>query len=74
MAEGGAGGPARGRMTLEALVALLVCPGCRGELERELDDRAAICGLICRPCGRRYPVIDGVPRLVLEESAPLRAR
>lgn len=47
------------------LRALLVCPKCRAELE----DHAA--GLACQTCRRVYPVIDGVPRMVPEESRKL---
>ena len=47
-----------------ALLAILACPNCddRPPLE-EKDDR-----LICRKCGRAYPVVDGIPHL-LPESA-----
>lgn len=48
-----------------ALRALLVCPRCRGELE-DHDD-----GLACLACRRLYPVIQGVPRMVPEESRRL---
>ena len=47
------------------LRAALVCPLCRGELE---DAPQA---LICRPCRRRFPILQGIPRLVLEESEKL---
>lgn len=47
---------------------LLVCPDCRGEL----DDRAD--GLVCAACRWRYPVIDGVPRMVPEERVRLREK
>ncbi|MCP4809839.1 MAG: Trm112 family protein [Proteobacteria bacterium] len=46
--------------------ALLVCPKCRGELH-DLPE-----GLVCRPCKRLYPVVRGVPRLVLEEAVKLK--
>ena len=42
---------------------LLRCPVCRGRLS---DERAA---LACSDCGRRYPVEDGIPRL-LDDSVP----
>jgi uncharacterized protein YbaR (Trm112 family) len=42
--------------------ALLVCPGCRGEL----DDLEA--GLRCGACRVVYPVVAGVPWLVPEHA------
>ncbi|MCK6521529.1 Trm112 family protein [Myxococcota bacterium] len=46
------------------LRALLVCPGCRGEL---LDHAA---GLVCVECARLYPVLGGVVSFAPEESRP----
>ena len=46
--------------------ALLVCPLCGGELVDRED------GLVCAPCRRLWPVIDGVPRMVPEEAVKLR--
>jgi uncharacterized protein YbaR (Trm112 family)/SAM-dependent methyltransferase len=40
----------------------LVCPVCRGRLSGNGE-------LVCGRCGRRYPVVDGIPRL-LDESLP----
>jgi uncharacterized protein YbaR (Trm112 family) len=39
---------------------LLVCPSCRGEL----DDGPGV--LTCRSCEVSYPVVEGVPYLVVE--------
>jgi uncharacterized protein YbaR (Trm112 family) len=41
--------------------ALLVCPKCRGELDRSGAD------LSCGPCRITFPVVDGIPRMVPEE-------
>ncbi|MCS7234650.1 MAG: Trm112 family protein [Armatimonadota bacterium] len=41
---------------------LLACPACRGRLSEE-DDR-----LVCCSCGRRYPVREGIPVLLVEEA------
>lgn len=46
-----------------ALEEIVRCPVCRGEVA---DEGAA---LRCRRCGRRYPVEDGIPRL-LDGSLP----
>lgn len=53
---------------------LLVCPGCRtrdddGLHVRTLEGTAPV--LICE-CGRRYPVIDGVPILLADAGGLLR--
>lgn len=45
------------------LRALLVCPGCRGELSWT-DEWAQ-----CAACGQRFPIVDGVPVLLLDRSA-----
>ncbi|HET9950252.1 MAG TPA: Trm112 family protein [Candidatus Eisenbacteria bacterium] len=48
----------------EELLAILVCPQCRGDLRY---DRAAE-KLICEACRLRYPVVDGVPVMLPEEA------
>lgn len=42
---------------------ILRCPACRGELT---DGPAA---LACAACGVTYPVVDGVPVLLVEDDA-----
>lgn len=49
------------------LLAILVCPKCKGELEY----REAEASLICRRCALRYPVRDDIPILLVDESSPL---
>ena len=44
------------------LLDLLVCPVDRGELAPEGS------GLICRSCGRRFPVVDGIPNLLVHDE------
>jgi len=44
------------------VAALVACPVCRGDLSPIADEVA------CSSCGRRYPVVDGVPILVHPES------
>ncbi len=44
------------------LLDLLVCPTCKGELDRLPD------ALGCQPCARRYPIEGGVP-IMLEDPA-----
>jgi uncharacterized protein YbaR (Trm112 family) len=44
------------------LLNLLRCPACesRPELREEGDE------LVCTACERRYPVVNGIPRLVVD--------
>lgn len=46
------------------LVALLVCPKCKGELELESDDSSFCCPV----CRLRYPVREGIPVMLVEEA------
>lgn len=43
------------------VLALLVCPHCKGPLEEAPDE------LRCSRDGRRYPVVEGVPWLTDED-------
>ena len=43
------------------LLALLVCPLDHAELE--LRDS----NLVCTKCGRSYPIVDGIPNMVVDE-------
>ena len=46
------------------LLELLVCPKCRGELtyDREHDR------LVCPACRLRYPIVDEIPVMLVEEA------
>jgi uncharacterized protein YbaR (Trm112 family) len=44
------------------LLELLACPACKTAV-REEGDR-----LVCIQCGRRYPVRDGIPVMLVEEA------
>jgi uncharacterized protein YbaR (Trm112 family) len=46
------------------LLAILVCPACKGGLET-VEEGA---GLICRACRLRYPVRDGIPVMLVDEA------
>ena len=55
-------------MTLSPqLLAILVCPKCKGELEY----REAESSLVCPRCMLRYPVRDDIPIMLLDEASPL---
>lgn len=43
-----------------------VCPKCRGTLASAVD------GLLCRACRARFPVVNGIPVLIDEESSVFR--
>ncbi|MDE2863046.1 MAG: Trm112 family protein [Chloroflexota bacterium] len=43
---------------------LLACPACRAGLNESATE------LTCRACGRRYPIKDGIPQLMLEDAKP----
>lgn len=48
----------------EVLLALLVCPVCHAALAEQGDE------LVCRGCGLRYPVRDGIPIMLPDEATP----
>jgi uncharacterized protein len=49
------------------LLAILVCPRCKGELEyREAPEE-----LVCQACALRYEVRDGIPIMLIDEAKPL---
>ena len=49
------------------LLAVLVCPKCKGELEY----REAQSSLVCARCALRYPVRDDIPVMLIDEATPL---
>lgn len=44
------------------LLAILACPACKADVELK-DGR--IC---CVKCGKKYPIRDGIPVMLIEES------
>ncbi len=49
------------------LLAILVCPRCKGELEY----RAEANELVCRACALVYEVRDDIPIMLVDEAKPL---
>ena len=49
------------------LLAILVCPKCKGELEYRESESA----LICQHCALRYPVREDIPIMLVDEASPL---
>jgi len=52
----------------ERLMDILVCPACHGDVEHK--ERRHV--VVCRACGRRYPVRDGIAVMLLSESTTPR--
>jgi len=46
------------------LAAILVCPVDKSDLSED----EATSHLVCTECGRRYPVQDGIPVMLVEEA------
>lgn len=53
-------------MISQELLDILVCPACKTKVVLE-DDL-----LVCSGCGRRYPIRDGIPVMLIEEGDKLR--
>ena len=51
------------------LLAILVCPQCRGELELTPAED----GLICGKCRLRYEIREDIPIMLIEEAKRLDA-
>ena len=55
-------------MTLsEQLLAILVCPKCKGELDYRPDESR----IVCHSCRLSYPVRDDIPIMLIDEATPL---
>ena len=49
-------------MVSKELLEILACPACKTPVR--LDDTF----IVCDACGRRYPVRDGIPVMLIEEG------
>jgi len=54
-------------MVSEQLLEILRCPACVQEKEGLLD-RPNDSWLVCRDCGRKYPIRDDIPVMLIEEG------
>ncbi len=52
----------------ERLLAILVCPDCKGDVEYK--ERRHV--VLCVACGLRYPVRDGIPVMLVDEATRSR--
>ncbi len=50
----------------QELLAILVCPKCKGDLEYRPSESV----LICHACRLRYPVRDDIPIMLIDEAKP----
>ena len=46
------------------LLEILACPACKAEVV--LDEPAS--RIVCTACGRRYPIRDGIPVMLIDEA------
>jgi uncharacterized protein YbaR (Trm112 family) len=53
-------------MVSEQLLAVLVCPKCKGKLDVRMSDSV----LACPVCRLAYPVRDGIPIMLTDEARP----
>ena len=44
------------------LLAILACPACRGDVELKGEK------IVCLKCGRKYPIKDGIPVMLVDEA------
>lgn len=51
----------------QELLAILVCPKCKGALEYQATESA----LVCHTCKLRYAVRDGIPIMLIDEATPV---
>jgi uncharacterized protein YbaR (Trm112 family) len=46
------------------LLEILVCPNDRGDIDYLSEEQV----IVCRTCGSRYPVRDGIPVMLIDEA------
>ena len=46
------------------LLAIMQCPLCTGDLAEQKEPPA----LLCQKCGHAYPVVDGIPNMVVGDD------
>jgi len=44
------------------LLEILACPACKAEVKLEGEK------IVCLGCGRRYPIRDGIPIMLVDEA------
>ncbi len=51
------------------LLEILVCPGCKGELEYRTEGKES---LICHACALVFSVKDDIPVMLIDEAKPFK--
>ena len=46
------------------LLDILACPACKGDIVYDEENEK----LICQECGRRYPIRDDIPVMLIDEA------
>ncbi len=46
----------------QRLLEILACPACKTPVKQDGER------LVCTQCGRRYPIRDGIPVMLIEEA------
>ena len=46
----------------EELLKILACPACKADVELKGNK------IVCSKCGRKYPIRDGIPIMLIEEA------
>ena len=44
------------------LLEILACPACKGDVEQQEEE------IVCFQCGRKYPIKDGIPILLVDKA------
>jgi len=44
------------------LLDILACPACRGDVELKNNK------IVCKGCGKKYPIKDDIPIMLIEEA------
>lgn len=50
----------------EKLLEILACPACKAPVELQNEK------IVCTGCGKRYPIRDGIPIMLVEEAEDLQ--
>jgi uncharacterized protein len=46
----------------KSLLEIMACPDCKGTVT-EQDNK-----IVCQKCGKKYPIKDGIPVMLVEEA------
>ncbi len=44
------------------LLAILACPACKGDVKLTENK------IVCQKCGKKYPIRDGIPVMLVDEA------